>query len=203
MADVRITPVVDVAGLSRFAGSRHPLWWGVLGLIAIELSVVTAFIASYFYLRVNAAHWPPPGVEPPPLLWASVNVGLLLASMVTMWWASWGINRGNQRVLVWGVSLSVLLHCLVLVLRGLEMARFPYRWDEHAYASIVWAITGFHFTHVASAIVGSAAIAVLAAMGYFTKERQLAVIVDTLYWYFVCSVWIPFYLVLYWSPRLL
>lgn len=201
--EARIVPVFDAAGLSRFPGNRHPLWWGVVGLILIELSVVSAFIAAYFYLAVNAPAWPPPGVEPPPLLWPSLNVVLLLASMGTMYWASWGINRGNQRILVWGVTLSVLLHGAVLVLRGLQMAAFPYRWDEHAYASIVWTITGFHFTHVASAIVGSAAVAVLAARGYFTRERQLAVIVDTLYWYFVSAVWVPFYLVLYWSPRLL
>jgi cytochrome c oxidase subunit I+III len=75
------------------------------------------------------------------------------------------------------------------------------RWDEHAYGSILWAITGFHFTHVVSAILGTAVVAVLAWMDYFTSERQLGVVVDTLYWYFVAAVFLPIYLVLYWAPR--
>ncbi|HEV7368108.1 cytochrome c oxidase subunit 3 [Arenibaculum sp.] len=199
--DTRST--VDVAGFSRFAANRHPLWWGVLWLIMIELTVVSAFIVSYFYLMRSAEAWPPAGIEPPPLLWPSVNLALLLASMVTMWWASWGLNRDNRAVLIAGLSLSLLFHCTVLALRWREMQLFGFKWSDHAYGSIVWTITGFHFTHIASAIVGTAVVLVLAIRGYFNPERQLAVVVDTLYWYFVSAAWVPFYLTLYWAPRLL
>jgi cytochrome c oxidase subunit 3 len=50
---------------------------------------------------------------------------------------------------------------------------------------------------------GTAVVFILSLRKYFDKDRQLAVVVDTLYWYFVCVAWIPFYLVLYWAPRLL
>ena len=194
---------VDASDLTRFPQDKHPLWWGVVGVITIEMTVVATLIASYFYLQARADEWPPAGVEPLPLLWPTVNLVLLLASMGTMFWAGWGIRRGNQISLTLGVSASVLLACVVLVFRSIQLAEFDFSWDSHAYGSIVWTITGFHYTHVASAIVGSAAVAVLAGRGYFTKERQLGVIVDTLYWYFVSAAWIPFYVVLYWAPRLL
>lgn len=194
---------IDAAPLTRHLNDKHPLWWGVVGAVTIELTVAAALLASYFYLSFGAQDWPPPGTEPPPVLWPTVNLVLLLASMGTMYWAGWGIRRGNQRILTLGVSASVLLASMVLVFRSFELRAFTFNWNDHAYGSIVWTITGFHFTHVASAIVGSAAIAFLAWRGYFTQERQLGVIVDTLYWYFVCLAWIPFYLVVYWVPRLL
>lgn len=200
---MRLTAAVDVGSMTRFnPDHRAPLWWGVAGLIAIEATVVTMFIASYFYLAMRADIWPPADLAPPPLLWPTINVGLLFLSALTMFWAGRGINRDNQTVLTLGVSLSVILACVVLVLRSLEFAAFDFDWTDHAYGSIVWALAGFHFVHVASIVIGSAVVAILAGMGYFTKERQIGVVVDTNYWYFVVLAWIPLYFTLYWVPRL-
>jgi cytochrome c oxidase subunit 3 len=194
---------VDASHFSRInPGPRAPLWWGILGLIIIESTVVATFIASYFYLRMGAAVWPPPGVAPPDLLWPTVNAGLLLASAGTMWGASIAMNRNKTRLFSVLVGIALLLACSVLILRWQQFMDLEFRWDEHAYGSIVWTITGFHFIHVVSAIIGTAVVFILSLMNYFDKDRQLAVVVDTLYWYFVCFAWIPFYLVLYWVPRL-
>lgn len=193
----------DLAQMPRFNPDRRaPLWWGILGLIAIELTVVGSFIVSYLYLMLHADAWPPTGLEVPPLLWPSVNVALLLLSSLTMYWAGRGIRQGNRRVLALGVSASVVLACIALVLRGIEFARFDFSWRDHAYGSIVWTIAGFHFVHVVSAVAGSGVIALLAWRGYFTPQRQIAVVVDTMYWYFVCFAWIPLYFTLYWVPHL-
>lgn len=198
---MRLYGGIDVSDFSRFGHQRHPLYLGVAFLIAIEVTVTACFIVSYFYLRGVAEEWPPAGVEPPELLWPSVNVVLLLCSAATMWWAGRGINRNSQTILIAGVGSSTLLAALVLVLRAFQFDDFGYSWHSHAYGSIVWTITGFHFVHVASAVVGTGAVTVLAMRGYFTPVRQLGVVVDTLYWYFVAVVWIPFYVVLYWVPR--
>ncbi|WP_029030751.1 cytochrome c oxidase subunit 3 [Salinarimonas rosea] len=193
----------DVSGLTRFAKQTHPLYAGIIGLIAIELTVVAMLVVSYSYLMLTAPEWPPAGLAPAPLLWPSVNLGLLLTSMVTMRWAGNRITAGDRRGLILGLLASVSLHALVLVFRALEMAAYEFRWDDHAYGSLMWTISGFHFTHVASAIVGTLVVAILAVKGYFTPERQLGVVVDTLYWNFVSAAWIPFYLALYWGPRLI
>lgn len=194
---------IDVSGVTRFnPDQRAPLWWAVIGLITIEATVVGSFITSYLYLAAYAGPWPPAGLEPPPLLWPSANVVLLLASSVTMYWAGKGIRQGNKRQLAVGVSLSVLLAGIVLVLRTLEFIAFDFDWKSHAYGSLVWTLSGFHYVHVVSVVVGSAAVAVLAWRGYFTRERQIGVVVDTMYWYFVSLAWIPLYLTLYWVPRL-
>lgn len=193
----------DASELSRFAPKTHPLWWGILGAVSIEFSVVAALLTSYFYLAAQAPAWPPEGVGPPPLFWATVVLVLLPLSSFTMWWAGKGSDAGRRRQLALGVTASVVLASLALVARGVQMAQFGIGWNDHAYGSILWTVVGFHFTHVVSAIVGTAAVAVLAWRGYFTPERQLGVVVDTLYWYFVAGVYVPIYLVLYIAPRLL
>lgn len=199
---MRTYAAVDASRLSRFANGDHPLWWGVLGAVTIEFTVVGGLIGSYFYLRMRAPQWPPAGVDAPDLLLPTINIFLLLASAWTMWWAGRGANRNSRLVLTLGTGASVALATCVIALRTIQLHELNFRWDDHAYGSIFWAISGFHYIHVASAIVGTAAVTLLAGIGYFNKERQLGVVVDTLYWYFVAGIWIPLYLVLYWAPRL-
>lgn len=200
---MRDNAVLDVSGLTRFASRKHPLWWGIAFLVTIEMMVTANLIVSYLYLAALAPSWPPEGVPPPDLLWASINLVLLLFSAFTMWWAGWGIDRDNRTILTLGTGLSVLLAGIVLALRWINLADLRVQWDDGSYGAIVWAITGFHFIHVASALLGTAVVTLLSWMGYFTKKRQLGVVVDTLYWYFVAGIWIPFYVVLYWVPRLI
>ncbi|MEI4469732.1 cytochrome c oxidase subunit 3 [Frigidibacter sp. MR17.24] len=200
---MRVRVAVDANQLDRFAPHTHPLWWGILGAVAIEAAVVATLLTSWFYLATQSAAWPPEGTAPPPILWPTVVLCLLPVSSMTMWWAGKGSDAGDARRLSLGLALSVLVACLVLGVRAVQMTAFDIRWDAHAYGSMLWVITGFHFTHVASAIVGTAAVTVLSFRGYFTPSRQLGVVVDTLYWYFVAAAYLPIYLVLYIAPRVL
>ena len=194
---------VDATDLSRLTPRTHPLWWGILGAILIELAVVANLLTSYFYLMAQSEAWPPEGTDPPDLLWATVVLILLPLSSLTMYWAGVGSDRGARTQLALGVTLSCVIASLALVARGLQINAFDTLWSDHAYGSILWVVTGFHFTHVVSAIVGTAVVAVLAWMNFFTPQRQLGVVVDTLYWYFVAAMFLPIYLVLYWAPRVL
>ena len=194
---------VDATELSRYTPHTHPLWWGVLGAVAIEAAVVANLLTSYFYLMARAEQWPPEGHAEPDLLFSTIVLAVLPISSFTMWWAGKGADAGRRTQLALGVSLSVGLACLALVLRSYQLIAFDIDWKSHAYGSILWTITGFHFTHVVSAILGTAVVAVLAWRGYFTPERQLGVVVDTLYWYFVAGVFLPIWLVVYISPRVL
>lgn len=195
--------LIDVSAWSRFnKGPEAPLWWGILGLIAIETTVVGTFISTYLYFRATHAVWPPAGVAPPELFWPTINLILLLTSCYTMRQAGREISRERRGRFVLSLWASVTLASMVLVLRWQQFEAFDFRWDAHPYGSIVWTISGFHFVHVVSAVIGTAAVAVLGMKGYFNRERQLAVVVDTLYWYFVCFAWVPLYAVVYWVPRL-
>lgn len=199
-----VTTVIDVSRLPTLvAGSRAPIWWGMVMLLVIESAVVGTLITSYFYLRLGQPEWPPAGVDPPKLLLPTINTVILLASSVPMYLADHGISRGRTRQLFWGMVGSIVLGLVFLTLKVVEYSAVPYRWDDHAYGSIVWLIIGFHSAHVASVILKSLVVAVLARRGYFSARRLIGVQVNGLYWHFVVAIWVPLYLVLYWAPRLM
>lgn len=191
---------VDVSQLPRLnPGREAPIWWGVLGLVLIEATVVFFFVAAYFYLQMMSDTWPPVGVSQPDRVRPTIEVVLLLASGGAMLLAGRAMNRDRNNRFVFFIFLAVGLNVLVLVVRWQQFQQFGFRWDEHAYGSAVWTLTGFHFIHVVSAIIGTAVIGILGVKRYFTPRRQIGVIVDTLYWNFVSLAWIPFYLTIYWT----
>ena len=42
---------------------RAPVWWGMVGLVAVEGTVFASLIASFFYLSIHQPQWPP--CQPP------------------------------------------------------------------------------------------------------------------------------------------
>jgi cytochrome c oxidase subunit III len=193
---------IDVRSLPNLvSGSRAPIWWGIVMLLAIEATVFGTLIASYFYLRMGEAQWPPPGIDPPKLGLATINTLVLLASSVPMYYADRAVTEGNLRRLRWGLALAVLLATIFLALKVVEYSDVEYTWDTGAYGSIVWLIIGFHSAHVVSLILKTLVMLVLAWLGYFNEKRTLGVQVNGLYWHFVVAVWVPLYVVLYWAPR--
>src|SRR5690606_8478600 len=91
-AGMKTHPVMDVSGLSVYNNwTRAPLWWGFMGMIAIEATVFTSFIVSYFYLGAGHSSWPPLSHEPPKLLLPTINTIILVASSFVVHWGDRGI----------------------------------------------------------------------------------------------------------------
>src|SRR5204863_9009627 len=52
---------IDVSGVTRVAfDGRGLFWWGILGFLAIETTMLAICLVSYYYFRSNELHWPPP-----------------------------------------------------------------------------------------------------------------------------------------------
>ncbi len=199
---MRFRPVIDVRGLRPYAHSTDGLlWWGMIGMIVVETAVFSILIAAYFYLKTQSPAWPQGGFAPPSLLLPTVNTIILVFSSVVMHWADTGIEKNDQRRLRTGLIVAALLALLFLVLKVVEYADVPYRWDTNAYGSIVWTIVGFHSAHVIILLLKTIVVTALALRGYFDPERRLGVIINGMYWHFVVAVWLPLYVVLYWTPR--
>jgi cytochrome c oxidase subunit III len=194
---------IDVRHLPNLVSkSRAPLWWGMVLLLVIESTVFGTLISTYYYLKMVAPTWPPPGIDPPDLLLPTVNSLILLGSSVPIFMADRGIAQGNQTRLKWGMGLGAAMAIVFLILKVVEYADVPYRWDDHAYASIIWLIVGFHSAHVASVVLKATVVFLLAYWGFFNERRHLGVQINGLYWHFVVGVWVPLYFVLYWTPRM-
>ncbi len=198
------TPVaaLDVSGLPTYGfGTRSILWWGTLGFCLIEGTAFALALVAYFYLRSQAATWPPSS-PPPGLLWGTLNTAVLLASCVP----NALVKRAAEREAIGPVRLwlGVCLGFGVLfnILRGLEYTTLHVRWDFDAYGSIVWALIFLHTTHILTDVADTAVLAALMFTAQGRGRRFVDVSENAFYWYFVVLTWLPIYAVVYWAPRL-
>ncbi len=199
----RSSSSIDVAQLPSYAfGHRSIMWWGTLGMMAIEGTVFALTLATYFYLRSHAANWPL-GVLPPDLLWGTLNTLILLASMVPNHLAKKAAEAHDVRgVRVW-IVVSLAFAIAFLAVRVMEFATLNVRWDSNAYGSVVWTLLGFHTVHLATDAVDTLVLGVLFFTGPLEGRRFVDVSENSMYWYFVVWTWIPIYLTLYWGARAL
>jgi heme/copper-type cytochrome/quinol oxidase subunit 3 len=154
-----------------------------------ETTFFALLISSYFYLRFQVAHWPPPGVETPKVALPLVLTAILVASSVPV---ALAVQAGRARraglalvflavaVLIQGAYLGVQIHEFVSELDKV---------DPHAtaYGSIYFLLLGAHHVHVAIGILIELWLIGRLVSG-LTPYRMNALRVTALYWYFVNTV---------------
>ena len=194
--------LLDVSKLATFGfGHRSPMWWGTMGLVAIESTVFALAIMSYFYLRSHAGAWPMSG-RPPDLLWGSVNTAIMVGSMIPNHFAKRAAERLDlPKVRLWMV-VCMLVSVAFLTVRVFEFKTLNTHWDSDAYGSIVWMLMGLHTTHLITDAYDSLVLTVLMFTGPLEGKRFVDVSENAGYWYFVVLSWIPIYAVIYWGARI-
>jgi len=195
---------IDVSGLPTVAfGSRAPIWWGVVGMLAIEGTVFALLAVTYFYLRGGAGgEWPPPGVAQPGLGLTTTALIVLLLSMVPMHWTSKAAEREDLRGIALWLTVTTVLGIAFLVIRFFEFRSLTYEWRSHAYGSVVWSIIGMHTIHVLTSTAENLLFLALLAKGPVEDKHMVDLTVNALYWYFVVLSWVPFYFIVYLDPGL-
>jgi cytochrome c oxidase subunit III len=201
---VKSSATLDVSHLPSVAfGSRDTLWWGVMGFITIEVTILGIGMVSYLYLRTLAPAWPPPPTALPALLVPTVNTLLLLVSVVPMYWVDRAARRKERRGVQIGLVLCVVLGLGFSVLRGFEFRAVHTQWDSHAYGSVVWTLLGLHTFDLVAEVVETILLMVVALTGPITDHLFLDISDSAPFWYFVAAIWVPIYAVLYVVPRVL
>ncbi|MFN2603113.1 MAG: heme-copper oxidase subunit III [Gemmatimonadaceae bacterium] len=198
----RYRPVGDVSALpSAVFGSRGTLWWGTLAFMLIEGMTVAICIASYLYVRKNFPDWPPPPTPLPSLLIPTIAVVVLLASIFAMT----RVEKAARRLDTGGVRMGLIIMCVfavvMVVLRVFEFRAIGTHWDSDAYGSTAWATVGFHSTLLLLETVETAVITALVLWGPLEKKHFGDIEDNAVYWYFMCLLWIPVYLIVYLGPR--
>lgn len=197
--------IIDAAALPTYAfGSRSIMWWSTAAIIAVEATVFILTIASYFYLQGNEEAWPPPGTPYPGMLWGTVNVAILLASIYpNMKVKSAAEDLDIRKVRIWMV-ISALFALAFVVVRGFEFGQLNVSWDSNAYGSATWALLGLHTVHLLTDLVDTLVLTVLMFTRHSKEPRRFVDVAENcFYWNFVVLSWPPIYAVLYWAPRLL
>jgi cytochrome c oxidase subunit 3 len=194
---------LDVSRLPAHAfGLRSALVWGALLAICIEGTVMALSAVTFLYLRGNYQVWPPTGVGPAAFDLAAVQMGFLLVSAlptVLMNRAAVRERYGTARL--WLVVVTVL-SLVVTVLRGFELPRIGFRWDQHAYGSAFWLTLGVHITHLLSGVAEFLLLVALMTVGKHRFEKKHFTDVEAAgqLWIFVVVEWAIVYPVLYLLP---
>ena len=194
---------LNVAGLPTIVfGSRSIIWWGTIGMMAIEGTMFAIVVAAYFYLRTRVNDWPP-GLMPPALLWGGINTGLFLISIVPNQIVKKIAQKGDREGVQWWLVVLAGIGVANIVFRAFEFANLNCQWDANAYASVLWIILGLHTVHLVTDWFDTCVLAALFFVGPFDARRFMDASENSDYWYFVVLAWLPIWFVIYWAPRIL
>ena len=137
-----------VAGRRRGPGVA---FWGMAMLVASEVTLFGTFIGTYYYLRFENAHWPPPGTPEPRVVVPLVLVGTLATTSLPMQLAAGAAQRGRlwsaRALLVW--ALAVQCGYLVWAIHDYVDQLHVSTPQDNAYSSIYYVLLGADHAHVA------------------------------------------------------
>lgn len=205
MAWVKAGPegALPVSTVVRGHGKYPPFYHGVLLLMVIEAIEFMALILTYFYLRAGMDVWPTPEAGLPDLRLPTVALIVLLLSTIPTYIADHAIQQDDRATMRRGYVIGFVLGLIFLLLMTVYYQGLTFTWQTDAYASIFWVLGGFYVIFVAALLAETLWVLILAYQNYFNAERNAAVQVDGLNWYFVVVMGILVYLTLYIAPYFL
>jgi cytochrome c oxidase subunit 3 len=204
--------IIDVSPLPRAVmDHRSPIWWGNLLLLFIESTMFLLLFASYFYLKQNFDRWPPPrgSVIPaqydtfPDLGLANFILVVLLVSIAPMLWASRACLHRKGKAVRIALMITVALGVMAIWLELYNTRSVHFRWDENAYASVVWVTLGLHILHVIVATSENALMTLWVLAKRLDDKHARDVRVTATYWYWVVGMWGAVYVIIYLCPRVI
>lgn len=205
-------PQIDVSHLPDSAMDyRDPVWWGNTLAILIETTTMALLIVTYFYLWRNFTQWPPPQPNRNPPIFdtlpnlkaGTANVVLIALSCLVMYATDMAARRRDRWLTALGLAVMFVVACVAIDLRFHEFSATHFRWNDNAYASIVWTILGMHLTYLIAAGLEFLIMALWLVFNEFDKPHALDVTLGGGYWYWVAGTAIATYAVIYWAPRLM
>jgi heme/copper-type cytochrome/quinol oxidase subunit 3 len=158
----------DVARAAAMRIGLPPGWWGMLMLIASEATLMGSFVATYWYLRLRAPHWPPAGIPEPKVVVPMVMTGVLLLSC----WPTLLASRAARAGRLASARLFLLFAFVV---------QSPMNRD--AYSSIYYLLLGADHAHVFVGLLFDIWLLLKLARG-LTMYRLNAAVAIAWYWCF-------------------
>jgi cytochrome c oxidase subunit 3 len=195
---------IDVSHLPTMAfGHRDPLWWGVVGMIAIESTIFVLLFATYFYIRGNHAQWPPSDIPSFSRTLAAINVAVLVVSSLPLHWANKSALKRSIPGMRWGLVLGSVLGLAFLAIRLVQLHHLGFRWDSHAYGSVFFTFIGMHTLHTIVGTLENLVLAALLFIGPVEEKHLVDVRANGLLWFFIVASWVPIYVILFLDPGVL
>jgi heme/copper-type cytochrome/quinol oxidase subunit 3 len=195
---------IDVSRLPTVNfGAKNLMFWGTMAFMVIEGWTLALTAMSWFYLRQNTQFWPPLRTPNPSLLAPTVNVVVMLVSIVPAWLAAKAAKRLDRAGVALWMLVSGAFGLAILVIRLFELWAINTRWDTNAYGSVAWLIVGLHATLLLLDVGDTIGLGVMWATRELPPHYYSDTVDNSNYWYFTVLVWIPLYLIVYVGPRFL
>ena len=203
---------LDVSKLPSTLFDYHePLWWGNLLGLFIETTMFGILAAVYFSVSMNLSPFPPPVVDRFPVIYdpvpdltiPTINLVVLLVSLVPGIWLDRSARRLNERKVIALLMITLIFNVAAIVLRFYEFDALYFKWDDNAYGSITWTILGTHLLHLFVLCAEDVFLLVWTATKGLDKKHALDLTVTATYWYWVVGIWVLMYALVYLAPRFL
>jgi len=183
--------------------------------MALFISSEVMFFVSFFWNYFNyffypdkmgtafAPVWPPQGVTTiDPFAIPLFNTMVLLLSGTTITWAHHALLERDNKNLVRGLGVTIVLGLMFLCGQAWEYTHSPFPFYHGGiFSSSFFIATGFHGLHV---IIGTIFLIVCffrARTGQFTPERHFGFEAAAWYWHFVDVVWLFLFICIYYLGR--
>lgn len=162
-------------------------WWGIAALVVSEAGLMLTMVGTYYYLRINTLHWPPPGDPEPRVVVPLVLAGVLASTSIPMQLASAAARAGRLAATRLFLVVALIVQCGYI---AYEMWDYQHELQIHpgpsrdAYESIYYVLLGADHGHVWLGILLNVWLLAKLARG-LTMYRLNATIAITWYWHFV------------------
>ncbi len=172
------------------------------GTQMLDLEGLPAYLQNNDRFHATGDAWPPVGVVPLsawqlPL----INTLILLLSGTTITWAHYALTINDQRGLIQGLWVTIILGVVFSFLQFVEYQEIfvlgLFDFGSSIYGSSFFMATGFHGLHV---IIGTLFLIVCLFRAYkkhFTPERHFGFECAAWYWHFVDVVWLFLFAAIY------
>jgi cytochrome c oxidase subunit III len=164
-------------------------WWGMALFVGSEATLFGTLIGSYFYLRFNYVHWPPPGAPEPKVALPLILTAVLVATALPVH-AAVDAARDARRLRAWWlIALALLVQTGYFAMQVHLFADDIRKVDPQAssYGSIYVTLVGAGHAHVFVGLLLNLWLLARLATG-LTNYRLVGLRVIAFYWYFVYVV---------------
>ncbi|MBA4142597.1 MAG: cytochrome c oxidase subunit I [Nitrosospira sp.] len=187
----------------QYASPQAPGWWAVCFTIMADAVLYSSLLFAYFFLWTVSDAWPPADHSPGSLAFPLIGIVVLLASSAVVVWAARCGREGASVRFRYGQLVALVLGFAFLVLQTLMLLDFDMRPQQHAYASLVYTIVGFHLVHIVIAMLMAGFVFFRSWFGYITVSRQLETRVSSIFWHYSVFQWLLGFGVIYLFPAML
>ncbi len=176
--------------------------WG-MGLAILFVTIAfSAFLLSYFYLRLENPTWPPSGIPDPALTPPLLALALLVPSGIAAWFALRRVRADDQRGFIGSLLLALVLAGAAVGVQGAELVRTPFGATDHSFGAIHLTLGSFLIGVALVAMIMVAMTVFWAFRGLYTARRHAAVANIVRFWTAMIVIWVVGFATLTLGPRL-